>query len=131
MRAYAATVLGLVFVDELAVMLAFGVWGWRVGGGLHWLLVVLAPLLAMTAWFFLASPKAPYGGTVVRPAVKVVVFGLGTAALWSIGETAWALALLVGSVGVNALAQTPPVLRLLEELEVQDGRRRRSTPPGG
>lgn len=123
MRAYALTVLALVFVDELAVMAAYAAWGWQAGGAGRWLLVVLAPLVAMLVWFLFASPKARYGGGLVRPVVKVIVFGLGTAALWSVGEPGWAVALLVGSVVVNGLAQTPPVLRVLRELEAQDVRR--------
>jgi len=123
MRAFAATVLALVFLDELAVMAAYGVWSWRAGGDLRWLLVVLAPLVAMLVWFLFASPKARHGGGLVRPVVKVLVFGLGSAALWVVGEPGWAIALLVGSVVVNGLAQTPPVLLLLRELEAQDGRR--------
>ncbi|GGO88030.1 hypothetical protein GCM10011584_14070 [Nocardioides phosphati] len=123
MRAFALTVLALVFLDELAAMAAFGVWGWQVGGDLRWLLAVLAPLGAMLTWFFLASPKARYGGGLVRPVAKVIVFGLASVALWSVGEHGWAAALLVGSVVVNTLAQTPPVLRVLRELETQDARR--------
>lgn len=123
MRAFAITVLALVFLDELAAMAAFGVWGWQAGGDLRWLLVVVAPLIAMSVWFLLASPKARYGGGVVRPVAKVAVFGVASLVLWSVGEPGWALALLLGSALVNALAQTPPVLRLLEELETQDGRR--------
>ena len=100
-------VLALVFVDELLVMAAFGVWGWQASPG--WLLVWLLPLLAMTAWFLFASPKARYGGTVVRPLVKVVVFGLAAVALYDSGHTGWALALLVFSVVVNALAMIPSI----------------------
>ena len=69
-------VLSLVFVDELLAMAAFGVWGWQASP--RWLLVWLLPLLAMAAWYFLASPKAAYGGPVVRPVAKVVVFGLAS-----------------------------------------------------
>lgn len=123
MRGFALTVLLLVFLDELAVMAAFGAWGWHTDGGLRWLLVVLAPVAAMLVWFFFASPKARYGGRLVRPVVKVIVFGLGSTALWSIGAHGWALALLLGSLVVNALAQTPPVLGVLHELEAQAGRR--------
>lgn len=101
------TVLGLVFVDELLVMAAFGVWGWQASPG--WLLVCLLPLVAMTAWFLFASPKARYGGPVVRPVVKVVVFGLASLALYDAGHPAWALALLVFSVVINALAMIPSI----------------------
>ncbi|WP_186449746.1 YrdB family protein [Nocardioides sp. J9] len=107
------TVLALVFVDELLVMAAFGVWGWHHDP--RALLVWLLPLVAMGVWWTFASPKAPYGGTWVRPLVKVVVFGLGTLALWDAGHEGWAVALLVFSVVVNALALLPSIQVLVEE----------------
>lgn len=107
-------VLTAVFVDELLVMAAFGVWGWQ--GDPRWLLVWLLPLAAMLVWFFFASPKARYGGPVVRPVTKVLVFGLATLALWDADHPRWALALLAFSVVVNGLAQLPRVRELGEEL---------------
>lgn len=84
--------------------------GWQSPAALPaWLLVWLLPLLAMLAWFFLASPKAAYGGPVVRPVVKVIVFGLGSLALWDAGHPGWALALLAFSVLVNGMAQIPTI----------------------
>ena len=105
-------VLSLVFLDELLAMVAFGVWGWQASPA--WLLVWLLPLLAMVAWFLVASPKAAYGGPVARPVAKVLVFGLASLALWSAGHPAWAAALLVFSVVVNGLAQLPGVRALTE-----------------
>ena len=108
--------LGLVFLDELLAMAAFGVWGWQASPA--WLLVWLLPLLAMTAWFLVASPKARYGGPVARPVAKVLVFGLASLALWDAGHTGWALALLVFSVVVNAVAQLPSIQALMSETEL-------------
>jgi hypothetical protein len=108
-------VLALVFVDELLAMTALGVWGWSASP--RWLLVWLLPLLGCAAWFFLASPKAPYGGPVVRPVVKVVVFGLASLALWGAGHPGWAVALLVFSAVVNGLALLPGVAALTREPE--------------
>ncbi|MEP9361766.1 DUF2568 domain-containing protein [Nocardioides sp. CN2-186] len=105
-------VLALVFVDELLAVAAFGVWGWAHDP--RWLLVWLLPLVAMTLWFLFASPRAAYGGAVRRPLVKVVVFGLASLALWDVGHETWAVALLVFSVVVNALAQLPGVRALTE-----------------
>jgi hypothetical protein len=51
---------------------------------------------------------------VVRPVVKVLVFGLASLALWDAGHPGWAAALLVFSVVVNALAQLPSIARLPE-----------------
>jgi hypothetical protein len=107
------SVLALVFVDELLAMAAFGVWGWDHDP--RWLLVWLLPLAAMTVWFLLASPKAPFGGTWVRPIAKVVVFGLAALALWDTGHEDWAIALLAFSVVVNGLALLPSIRVLVEE----------------
>jgi hypothetical protein len=101
-------VLTLVFVDELAAMAAFGVWGWQVGSP-RILLVVLLPLAAMVAWSRFASPKARYGDHGRREVVKVVVFGLASLALWDAGHHGWAVALLVFSVVINTLALHPRV----------------------
>lgn len=106
------TVLGLVFVDELFAMAAFGVWGW--GHDPRWLLVWLLPVLAMTVWFLLASPKAPWGRPPWREVTKVVVIGLAVLALAHAGHETWALALLVFSVVVNGLALLPSIRVLVE-----------------
>lgn len=107
-------VLTLVFVDELLLIAATAVWGADSGG---WPLAVAAPLATVAAWWAFASPKAAYGGPIVRPLVKAVVFASGSAALWAAGHPGWALALLVFSVVINALAQLPPVLRVHRTLD--------------
>lgn len=112
--AFGWTVLSLVFVDELLAMAAFGVWGWQVGTPRR-LLVVLLPVAAMVVWWLLASPKAPYGGAVVRPFVKVIVFATASAALWHAGHPVLAWALLVFSVVVNGLALLPGVQDLVHQ----------------
>jgi hypothetical protein len=96
------TVLGLVFLDELLVMVALGVWGADADG---WWLSVLAVLAGVSVWFLFASPKARYGGPVARPVAKVLVIGAGVAGLAAAGHPGWALALAVFSVVVNAAAQ--------------------------
>jgi hypothetical protein len=100
------TVLALVFLDELLAITAGWVWGQHAGGVV---LGVLAAVAVVVVWFLFASPKARFGGPVVRPVVKVIVFGLGSAALWAAGHHAWALFFLAYSVVVNALAQLPSV----------------------
>ena len=95
-------VLALVFLDELLAVAAGWVWGRHVGGIL---LGLVAAVAVVVVWFLFASPKARFGGPVVRPGVKVVVFGLGTVGLWAAGHHAWALWFLAFSVVVNALAQ--------------------------
>ena len=103
-------VLTLVFVDELLAMAAFGVWGWQHEP--RWLLVWLLPAAAMFVWWLFASPKAARSGPVIRPVVKVIVFGLASLALLDAGQPGWALALLVFSIVINGLAQLPAISRL-------------------
>ena len=56
-----------------------------------------------------------YGSAVVRPVVKVLVFGLASAGLWAAGHHTLAVALLVFSVVVNALAILPGIRELAAE----------------
>lgn len=107
------TILALVFVDEILVMVAFGVWGNASQGVL---LAVVLPIVGTLVWWAFGSPKAPYGGPVRRPVVKTIVFGLGCVALWDAGHVDWAVALLVFSVVINALAQFRFVRGLIPEL---------------
>ena len=113
MAAFGWIVLALVFLDELLAMAGLGVYGWSTS--LPWLMVWLLPLLGMLAWFVFASPKARYGSPVVRPVVKVLVFGLASAGLWAAGHHTLAVALLVFSVVVNALAILPGIRELAAE----------------
>jgi len=112
---FAWLILGLVFVDELLACVAAGV----VGADLPapWLLVWLLPLLVVVVWFLFASPKARHGGPVVRPVVKVLVFGTASLGLWLVGHPGWAVALLVFSVVVNGLAQ----LRFVRSVVAEPG----------
>lgn len=102
MTGLAWTVLALVFLDELLAVAAAAVWGAHASGVL---LAVGCALAVVVVWFLFASPKARYGGPVVRPVVKVVVFTLTALGLWTSGLTGAALAFLVFSIAVNALAQ--------------------------
>ena len=103
-------VLGLVFVDEMAAAVAASVWGGHVGG---WVVSWLALVAVIVVWAMFASPKAPYGGPVVRPVVKVLVFGLASLGLVAAGRPVLGAALLVFSVVVNGLAQLPSVQALV------------------
>ena len=111
MRAFGWTVLALVFLDELLAVWAAWIWGGSVSRGVQ----LLAPVVVVVVWFFFASPKARFGGPVVRPVVKVLVFGSASAGLWADGHHGWALAFLVFSVAVNALALLPGVRELVED----------------
>ena len=68
-------------------------------------------------WWAFASPRARWGGPVVRPVVKVLVFGLASLGLWAAGHHGWAVALLVFSVVVNGLAQLPSIRALVDQQE--------------
>ena len=112
MAIFGWTVLFLVFADELLAMAAAGVWGDHVGN--LWLGIAMA-LLTMLVWFLFASPKARYGGPVVRPVTKVLVFSLASIGLWSSGHHTLAVAFFVLSAVVNGLAQLPSVRALVPE----------------
>jgi hypothetical protein len=103
---FAWTVLALVFLDEVLAVVALGVWGFDEGAA--WL-GVLAPVAGVALWWTFASPKAPYGGSVTRPAMKVLVFSVATWGLWDAGHPGAAIALLVFSIVVNAAAELPSV----------------------
>ena len=120
MAAFGWSVLALVFLDELLAMTGLGVYGWSTSP--RWLLVWLLPLLGMLAWFLFASPQARFGSPVVRPVVKVLVFGLASAGLWAAGHHALGVALLAFSVAVNGLALLPAIRALVEERPAPAGR---------
>jgi hypothetical protein len=111
--AFGWTVLALVFLDELLAMAGLGVYGWSAPA--RWLLVWLLPAVGMLAWFLFASPKARFGSPVVRPVVKILVFGLASLGLWAAGHHSLAVALLVFSVAVNGLAMIPAIRDLAAE----------------
>lgn len=100
--AAAWAVLTLLFLDEVLAVLALG-WAWG----------LVAALTGVVLWWAFASPKARYGGPVLRPLVKLLVFGAACAGLWWIDRPALAVALLVFSVLVNAAAQAPGVQEVL------------------
>jgi hypothetical protein len=122
-------VLALVFVDELLAVAAAAVWGYHEAG--VWFAVVMSAVV-VAAWWLFASPKAPLGGPVTRPVTKVLVFGLASLGLWTVGHHGWAVALVAFSVVVNGLAQLPAIRALAEEspgVRATSGRRPRSAPP--
>lgn len=106
------TVLFLVFVDELLAVAAAAVWGNHVAN--VWLAVGMG-LLTVLVWALFASPKARFGGSVVRPVTKVLVFSLASIGLWASGHHALAVAFFAFSVVVNVLAQLPSVKVLVRD----------------
>jgi hypothetical protein len=106
-------ILTLVFVDELLAAVAAGIWGAHTGGVWR---AILAPIAVVIVWWAFASPKARWGGPVVRPVTKVVVFGAACVGLWVAGHHTLSIAMLVFSVAINALAQLPQVTRASQTL---------------
>jgi Protein of unknown function (DUF2568) len=106
------TVLALVFLDELLAVAAAATWGAYAGNA--WLAIVMG-LLTVLVWFLFASPKARFGGPIVRPTTKVLVFTLASLGLWVSGHYGLAVALLVFSAVVNGLAQLPSVRVLVQD----------------
>ena len=112
MAAFGWTVLALVFLDELLAMAGLGVYGWSTLGSLAARLAAAAARHAHVVP--LRLPKARFGSPVVRPVVKVLVFGLASLGLWAAGHHSLAVALLVFSVVVNALAMIPSIRTLAQ-----------------
>lgn len=110
MKVFGWTVLTLVFVSELLAIGGLFLWGLP---SLLWSFLLGAA--GLLAWNFFASPKARFGHPVGRPVVKVLVFGLGSCGYWAAGLPALAVAVLVLSIVVNALALLPSVSSLVDQ----------------
>ena len=81
--------LGLALFLEIALLGIVGVWGYHTGDGTFWQwpLAIGAPVVLAVFWCAFLAPRAmkpapPY----LRFVLKVVVFGLGCAALVAIGQ---------------------------------------------
>ncbi|MGZ0149953.1 YrdB family protein [Kribbella sp. WER1] len=77
----------LAFLVELLALGIFARWGWHTGGttATRLLLAVGLPVVGAVLWGLFAAPKATRG-QLARWIVKVLVFGLAGAALWSLGH---------------------------------------------
>jgi hypothetical protein len=87
----------LAFLAELVALGIFAYWGWETGGTtpVRWLLAVALPLATAIVWGLFAAPTASHTTPVLRWIVKVLVFGLAGAALWSLGHPLLAVGLVV------------------------------------
>lgn len=99
-------ILALVFVDEMLIGVAAWIYGNHAGDRL-----LAAALVTgfVAVWWTFASPHAPLSGPIARPLTKVLLFGLATAAFWAAGHLDWAIAFLIFSVIINAVAMHPDV----------------------
>ncbi|MEU8620677.1 YrdB family protein [Streptomyces sp. NPDC048623] len=98
---------GLAFLLELAALAALAWWGWAFPDAtvLRVLLAVAAPASAATLWGLFAAPRARF--PVPLPAVlavKALVFGAATLALYALDRPAWAVAFAAVAVVNTALA---------------------------
>lgn len=95
----------LFFAVEMAVLVAFGMWGWHVGSGpWRFVLAVMAPVVFAVAWGVLAAPNSTR--TLPDPALAVFQLGaflLAAVALWAIGRTGLGVGLGVIAVAVVML----------------------------
>lgn len=112
MAIFGWSVLFGVFVDELLAISAAATWGEYRSGVL---LGTAMGALTVLVWFLFASPKARYGGRLVRPVVKVLVFTLASAGLWDSGHHSLAIAYFAFSVVINAVAQLPSIKVLVSD----------------
>jgi hypothetical protein len=98
------TNLTVAFLLELGALAALGYWGVQIGGGpvTKTALGVGAPLLAAVLWGLFAAPRAPVSIPLVKVAVRLLVFGAATLALYATDHRALAAAFAV-LVVVNSL----------------------------
>ncbi|MFI5271551.1 MAG: YrdB family protein [Ktedonobacterales bacterium] len=96
--------LALAFLLELCLLAALGYWGFVTGHGLLQKLVLGlgAPLLVAVVWGLFAAPKAqwPLPGAALF-ALKALLFGAATVALWASGRPALAV-VFIAAVALNA-----------------------------
>ncbi|WP_427887423.1 YrdB family protein [Kribbella sp. GL6] len=86
----------LAFLVEILALGVFARWGWVTGGttATRILLAVGLPVVAAVLWGLFAAPTANRG-QIPRWIVKILVFALTGAALWSLGHPLLALAFLL------------------------------------
>lgn len=94
--------LGVRFVLELAALTALAVWGWLVTDSVpvRLLLTFAAPLAAAFIWGRYVAPKSPRRlRDPLRLLVEVVVFGVATWGLATVGHPVLAVLLAAAYIG--------------------------------
>lgn len=92
--------LALLFLMELCLLAAYAVWGFHTGVSLAAKLAlgICAPLLVAVVWGLLMAPRARIQlPTPAHLALFVIIFGVATLALWSIGLSTLAIIFAVVS----------------------------------
>ncbi len=85
--------LALSFLLELAMLVAFGYWGFNTGDStlVHWILGLGVPIVAITIWSIFNAPLSKRRlPRTPRTVLEVVMFSLGALALAVAGQTTWA-----------------------------------------
>ncbi|WP_327092148.1 YrdB family protein [Nonomuraea sp. NBC_01738] len=86
--------LVVIFLLELAVLAAVGLWGFTARPALAWrlLLGLGGPAVMIALWWFFGAPGATHQlHGPARAAFELAWFGTGAAALTAAGFTTWAL----------------------------------------
>ncbi|MDF2683905.1 MAG: hypothetical protein K0R47_5095 [Brevibacillus sp.] len=87
----------LVFLSEVAAIIAYGYWGFQfhTSAIIKWALGIGIPVVVIVVWGLFLAPKASMEiPNVLKIVMKVMVFGFAAAALYSAGRPR--LALLFG-----------------------------------
>ncbi|MBI1281965.1 MAG: DUF2568 domain-containing protein [Anaerolineaceae bacterium] len=90
--------LGLAFLLELLMLVAFGYWGFNTGDSalVHWLLGLGVPLVAIVIWgIFNAPNSARRLPRLPRTILELAMFGLAALALVIAGQPTWAVIFIV------------------------------------
>ena len=114
MKPFAAVLLTLRFLLELALLAAWAVVGWNLADP-TWLqvtLAVLLPLASATVWGLYLSPKARLSLPLsVRVVMELALFAAASAGLWVVGFPALGIALFIAEAlvlgGLMAVGQRP------------------------
>jgi hypothetical protein len=88
--------LAVRFLLELSVLLAMGMWGWKLSD--HWMRLILAlaiPVLAMIIWGVFAVPEDPSRSGIapvpipggIRLLIELTFFGIGSWMFYDLGYT--------------------------------------------
>jgi len=99
--------LGVIFLLELAVLVAVGYWGFTrdVVTPLTWLLGLGVPSVMIALWWLFGAPDAPYKTHgALRVGFELIWFGAAALALFLADRYAWAIAFAVVCVLSKTLA---------------------------
>lgn len=99
--------LGLRFVLELMMLVAFGYWGFTIGESIaiRVLFGIGAPVLAIVVWGMFIAPRASGRlGDPPRVALELALFGLAAVALVAADRSDWGIALgVIAIVNIGLL----------------------------